>query len=54
MKCPDCLKLGFDDREEVEMREVGDIKDEDVCGEGCCRSNTRLYQCPKCKRVEIE
>lgn len=40
--CPHC---------EIEMVNKGTVRSEDLCGSGCCRSSTVLFQCPKCKEV---
>lgn len=44
-KCPKC---------DTEMEAKGTVKDEDLCGDGCCRSTVTLLQCPSCKNVELE
>lgn len=43
IKCPKCNNL---------MERKGMISS-DTCEEGCCESGYELYQCEKCKNVEI-
>ena len=44
-KCPKCG---------TEMEQKGTVRDEDLCGNGCCRDTTCLYRCPSCKNVELK
>lgn len=44
MKCPKCC--------DVDMEEKGDIDLHDTeCS--CCSSKYRIWQCPRCKNIEI-
>lgn len=53
MICPECSKLGFDDRKNVEMVRVGEVSQE-ASGCECCSGDSKyLFQCPECKTVEL-
>jgi hypothetical protein len=39
---------------EIALVEIGIVSSErDVCGSGCCESETKLYQCLSCATVAL-